>query len=96
MKEKYQPFVMAVIAFHPNFFLMGLRGNNDMFATFFLVFCIINTYRWYKNRDMKTIILLALSFGLGMMSKISVGGYGVVYRSNNDLLSCLRFSRKEI
>jgi 4-amino-4-deoxy-L-arabinose transferase-like glycosyltransferase len=52
---------------------MGLRGNNDMLATFFIVLCLTNTYRWYVKRDMKTIISLAFSFGLGMTAKISVG-----------------------
>ena len=44
-----------------------------MLAMFFIVLCLINTYRWYVKRDMKTIVMLAFSFGLGMMTKISVG-----------------------
>lgn len=66
-------WVMLITAFHPSFMLMGLRGNNDMLATFFITLCLINTYRWYVKRDMKTIVMLAFSFGLGMMTKISVG-----------------------
>lgn len=73
ISAKYQPYVMAVVAFHPNFYYMGGRANNDMLLTFFMLLCIINTYRWYQKRDMKSIICLALSFGLGMMSKISCG-----------------------
>lgn len=75
---KSKLYTAALIASFPNFFLMGLRGNNDMFATFFMLLCVINTYRWYKKRDMKTIVCLALSFGFGMMSKISVGLMAVV------------------
>lgn len=71
--EKKYFWLMLITAFHPTFMLMGLRGNNDMLATFFIALCIINTYRWYLKRDMKTIIMLAFSFGLGMMTKISVG-----------------------
>lgn len=64
---------MLIVAFQPAVMLMGLRGNNDMLAMFFIVLCLINTYRWYVKRDMKTIVMLAFSFGLGMMTKISVG-----------------------
>ncbi len=71
--DKYGAWVMAVIAFYPCFYQMGGRLNNDMFVTFFMFLCVIYTYRWYKKRDIKTIVCLALSFGLGMMSKISCG-----------------------
>ncbi len=78
LSEKSQKYVALLVAAFPNYMLMGLRGNNDMFATFFMLLCVINTYRWYKNRDMKTIVCLAFSFGLGMMSKISVGLMAVI------------------
>lgn len=73
LKEKFQPYVIAIVAFLPSLYLMGGRLNNDMTVTFFMLLCVINTYRWYKKRDMKTIVCLALSFGLGMMCKISGG-----------------------
>lgn len=78
LSKQSQKYVALLVAAFPNYMLMGLRGNNDMLATFFMLLCIINTYRWYKNRDMKTIVCLALSFGLGMMSKISVGLMAVI------------------
>ena len=71
--EKKYFWFMLIVAFQPAVMLMGLRGNNDMLAMFFIVLCLINTYRWYVKRDMKTIVMLAFSFGLGMMTKISVG-----------------------
>ena len=76
--EKKYFWVMLITAFHPSFMLMGLRGNNDMLATFFIVLCLTNTYKWYVKRDMKTIIVLAFSFGLGMMTKISVGTIAIL------------------
>lgn len=64
---------MAIVAFFPTFYQMGGRLNNDMAVTFFMFLCIVNTYRWYRKRDMKTVVYIALCFGLGMMSKISCG-----------------------
>ena len=73
LKEEYQPLVMTIIAFFPNYYFMGGRANNDMFSLYFFLLCVINTFRWYRDRDFKSIVFLALSFGLGMMSKISCG-----------------------
>ena len=73
LDNKSKPYVMAMAAFFPNFYLMGCRANNDMFATYFMLLCVINTCRWYQKRDTKSIVFLALSFGFGMMSKISCG-----------------------
>ncbi len=77
LKEKYQIYALAITAFFPNLYFMGGRLNNDMLSVFFMLLCVINTYRWYKKRDMKTMIFLALSFGLGMMSKISCGSIAI-------------------
>ena len=71
--KKYAPWAMAIVAFLPCFYQMGGRLNNDMLVVFFMLLCIIYTYRWYKKRNMKTIVCLALCFGFGMMSKISCG-----------------------
>lgn len=71
--KKYAPWAMAIVAFFPTFYQMGGRLNNDMAVTFFMFLCIVNTYRWYRKRDMKTVVYIALCFGLGMMSKISCG-----------------------
>lgn len=71
--KKFAPWAMAIVAFFPTFYQMGGRLNNDMAVTFFMFLCIVNTYRWYRKRDMKTVIYIALCFGLGMMSKISCG-----------------------
>lgn len=76
--EKKYFWVMLITAFHPSFLLMGLRGNNDMLATFFMIICLTNTYKWYMKRYMKTIVMLAFSFGLGMMTKISVGTIAIL------------------
>ena len=73
INKKFLPWIMLIVSFSPTLIQMGGRLNNDMFLTFFMLLCIVNTYRWYSKRDMKSIVYLALSFGFGMMSKISCG-----------------------
>ncbi len=78
LKDRYKILAAAIVAVFPQFMLMAGGMNNDMIVTLCMLLCIINTYRWYKNRDMKTIILLALSFGIGMMTKTSCAAMAIV------------------
>lgn len=63
---------LSIVVFLPNFYLMGGRVNNDAMAMFFMTMILLYSIRWYKNQSIKNTVILALSFGLGMMSKISV------------------------
>lgn len=45
---------------------------------FFIVLGILYTIRWYKNTNYKNTIILAFIFGLGIMTKISVGTLAIV------------------
>lgn len=65
--------VLLLTAFSPNLILMGGRVNNDSLVTFFMAAALLYTYRWYKIYSLKNTILLALIFGLGMMTKSSMG-----------------------
>lgn len=67
-----KPIPLSLVAFLPNFYLMGGRVNNDAMAVFFMTMVLLFSMRWYKNQSIKNTAILALSFGLGMMSKISV------------------------
>ena len=62
----------SLVAFLPNFYLMGGRVNNDAMAVFFMTMILLFSIRWYKTQSVKNTVILALSFGLGMMSKMSV------------------------
>lgn len=68
-----QLFAVTIIAFFPNFYLLAGRVNNDSLAIYFMILAILYTIKWYKEVNVKNTIILALAFGLGMMSKISVG-----------------------
>lgn len=64
---------VAIMAFHPTFFILSASINNDTLMVFFFMAAILYTIRWYETPSYKNIILLAFSIGLGMMTKISVG-----------------------
>lgn len=72
-----KPIPIALVAFLPNFYLMGGRVNNDAMATFFMTMILLYSVRWYQDQNRKNTLILALSFGLGMMSKMSVAIFAV-------------------
>lgn len=73
LSERTTTFAFLIVAFHPYFITGGATPNNDMLSILFMFLAILYAIRWYKNSTYKEILLLALSIGLGMMTKISVG-----------------------
>lgn len=63
---------LVLVAFLPHFYLMGGRVNNDAIALFFMTIILLFSIRWYKDQSIKNTVILALGFGLGMLSKMSV------------------------
>ncbi len=61
----------AVIAFHPTFIIFAGSINNDLLSLTFQLAAILYTIRWYKNKTLCNIIVIALCIGLGMMTKLS-------------------------
>ncbi len=70
--------MMCVAAFLPEHYLLAGRLNNDSLCVFFMTAIILLTLRWYRTRSFIRLIALALCFGLGMMTKISVGVFALV------------------
>lgn len=62
---------MGVLCFHPTFVLMGGFFNNDILSVLLMLLSVVFTLRWYKEPTLKRIIPIALSIGLGMMTKLS-------------------------
>ena len=62
----------GLTAYCPAFVLMGNYLNNDMLSVMFISFAIYYTARWNRTRKMKDMLLVAFSFGLGMVTKLSV------------------------
>ena len=63
---------MAVLSFTPVFWLTGGRLGEDALTFFFMTAVILGTVEWEKQPDWKHTILLAVLYGCGMMTKISL------------------------
>ncbi|MFR7991850.1 MAG: ArnT family glycosyltransferase [Lachnospiraceae bacterium] len=70
-------FVMSFAACFPNMFLLAGRVNNDSLSVFFQALIVLYTIRWYRDRRMKNIAVLAVAFGCGMMTKMSCAAFAL-------------------
>ncbi len=63
----------AIITFHPTLIIMSGSVNNDMLSSLFGMLALYYTIKWAKDEKWFSIIMIALSVGLGMFTKLSVG-----------------------
>lgn len=63
----------AIFAFYPGMIVMSTQYSNDAISYMFFYLSLFLSIKWAKNKNLKTIILLALSIGIGMLTKVSVG-----------------------
>ena len=61
----------AFIALFPRFIQLSGQLNNDMLTVLLSFFALYFTLKWWKKKSFFTIICLAISIGLAMMSKLS-------------------------
>ncbi len=71
LKGKALLLPLAVIAMHPTFFILAGSINNDMLCITFMLASVLLTLRWFREPKLRTILLLAITIGLGMMTKLS-------------------------
>lgn len=64
---------VAVVTFHPTLIILSGSLNNDMLSAMFSMLAIYFTVRWAESGKLGDIIGIALSVGLGMMTKLTVG-----------------------
>lgn len=62
---------MLTAAFHPCF-LLGIRVTPDMLCALFMTLALLFTFKWYGSPNWKNTVILALIYGFGVMTKISV------------------------
>jgi len=62
---------LGIVAFHPTFLILSGSINNDMLSITFMLASILLTLRWFNAQKTATILKLALTIGLGMMTKLS-------------------------
>ncbi|MCR4902433.1 MAG: glycosyltransferase family 39 protein [Butyrivibrio sp.] len=72
VEKKYFPIAMTIFALHPRMMVLAGSVNNDCLALLLLVCTIWRTLEWLKDDSLKNIILIALSLGFGMITKLNV------------------------
>ena len=63
---------LAVFCLHPYMIFLAGSINNDMLSILFMLLTMLYTLRWSQKPCFKNIVILALSIGLGMSTKLSV------------------------
>ncbi|MBP0962345.1 MAG: glycosyltransferase family 39 protein [Oscillospiraceae bacterium] len=76
LKGKYRAAAVGFVAFCPAFFLSE-RITPDMLCTLLMTIALIYTIRWYRSPDWKNTIILAFTYGLGVMTKLSIGSLAI-------------------
>lgn len=62
---------LFLIAMHPTLVLMSASINNDMLSTLLLACCILSTLCFIRKRNLRNLMWIALSIGIGMLCKIN-------------------------
>ena len=69
--RKYLAIGMVLFSFHPRMMVLAGSVNNDILALLLLLSTIWRTLVWIREKTYKNIILIALSLGFGMISKLN-------------------------
>ena len=62
---------LAFFVFHPATIIMAGSVNNDMLTILFMCLTILETLKWTRNKNLAGLIRLALTIGLGMITKLN-------------------------
>jgi 4-amino-4-deoxy-L-arabinose transferase-like glycosyltransferase len=71
LSSRATALALAVLAFHPTFYIFASSVNNDPLMLLCFMIAVLYTIRWYYAPTMKHILFTALAIGLGMMTKLS-------------------------
>ncbi|MBQ8596574.1 MAG: glycosyltransferase family 39 protein [Lachnospiraceae bacterium] len=62
---------LAFAIFHPATIIMAGSVNNDMLTTLFMAVTILYTLKFIRDKQLKYLVILALSIGFGMITKLN-------------------------
>lgn len=62
---------LSLIAFHPMFYRLSAMTNNDNLSIFFMFLAVLFAIKWFKKPTILRSVILALSIGLAMATKLS-------------------------
>ncbi len=71
VSKKLLTYGMLLFAFHPRMMVLAGSVNNDILALLLLLVTIWRTLVWIREKTYLNIILIALSLGFGMLSKLN-------------------------
>lgn len=71
LSERGKFLMNAIIIFCPMFYRLAGMSNNDPLTIFFMILALYFAIRWYKKQTFFNIIIIAISIGLSMASKLS-------------------------
>lgn len=77
VRKEGVPIALAMVSFTPAFFLAGGSVTCDGLGTLFMMLEIYFTIKWYRKTTWDNTIFLAISYGLGVMTKISCGIFAI-------------------
>lgn len=73
LNKKIKNIIFGIIVVYPGIIIMSTQYSNDNISYLFFYLSLLLTIKWARDKQLKTIILLALSIGIGMLTKVSVG-----------------------
>lgn len=73
LKDYVLNISFSFMCFQPVLTMMAGTVNNDNLSYFFFFLSLFLAIKWFKKSNITLSILLALSIGLGMLTKLSVG-----------------------
>lgn len=71
VKDIYKILIMIVMAFHPTFIILAGSINNDILTVLLMFVIILYLLKWYEKTNLLNTIILALTTGLCVMTKVS-------------------------
>ena len=72
-KDRYLLYTAAFLSFFPFFTILSGTLNNDALAFLCSMTAVLYAIRWYRDQSVKNIVLIAVSLGFGMFTKLNVG-----------------------
>lgn len=72
-RDKFLLILAALLSFSPFFTILSGTLNNDALAFLCSMSAVLYTIRWYRKRTLKNIVIIAVSLGFGMFTKLNVG-----------------------
>ena len=73
IQGKALAFSLMLIVFCPQMIFLAIQVNNDALALMLFVSSIFLAFKWYNKPGLTTVLLLAVSIGCAMMTKLSMG-----------------------